>query len=1046
MDRRIRMTSTDSVNSTNKKTLLDVEMKRHAKQFPFPSVSYTIDQMEQFEKERAESTKYRLILNINPYCTNILFNAVTEIVQNEGTDEPNELRIASNVGINDIEVGGYTIKGKTTNVTNIDMVRNTEYTNGDKPFVYHCGYDIFNNHVLRNQTFKLVNPLPDNSNDRDVYNTIMDYMRYSDGSPVKYAKRTDVNTIMVSEPNKPLYRHLYLKDDVLEFMDSINTNLNEQDGWWGFYNRSTIPSCEYDVENKGWKDLNISKLFNNEQMGCGFIEMYPDSTLYSFNPKYNKFQNREEHNWDICITYPYENDYEKSLVCGYFDNGQGSIGDSFNGLLLASYTQINGTSGQPVILFRSFVKHNLNIGDEIKLFYSKNDSEDGIPLFYEIEDKLFKVTNTGDLKEENQNYYFYINDVEDILEELGDMDEIGENYTFRFVKVINNRDCKYYYRKFKKLPNYKFKREELLQEVVNNRQYINDEVNSRYNSEIQSFEEYIANNCSEKYVNISNKNEIISKNEYNNKTIDEKKNYKPIMLSFSKEQYPLGFSQTIYNDDKTQVVFTDTLDIDKLVDNLGRPLTELFVTIIKRNKGHNIWYKKTKTADELKNIEFSHCFGELISGIQVHDEWTDDNVSNSLLDLRLSVGDVSLLNNANKSFSENDDENVDNNENVNKIINNSLDNDITIEKNEFYGDVVELDCYNMLETTLSDVYFRFNTEQREHIFDKNTELNCGTFVYDEIVTDDYDYKSGFGGNKDDAFEVATYDMDCINSKVDDNNYCKYSPGTTYPTHTTYRPEGYFYKAHYPFLVREYGAVKQGSHKEIIISSCRPRQANGMFIEVVTALRYGISSGDVIYLCDDLQDETYPLFVNDVLSNVRFLVSPLIPSENNPSLFEIIEGLLHSDAHTITEDDIEYGYTWEDEDGLTHIASGEITDENDGEISPSDEGREVYDYSKPKYVLRIKNEEIPFYAYKVDSNLYMWRDLLTVGDKDVTNLEEYPFANGHFYINKDINFFLKRQDPFGDNGIYSEELIPNDVAGNVKNVNNYEYKDETHRIC
>ena len=77
---------------------------------------------------------------------------------------------------------------------------------------------------------------------------------------------------------------------------------------------------------------------------------------------------------------------------------------------------------------------------------------------------------------------------------------------------------------------------------------------------------------------------------------------------------------------------------------------------------------------------------------------------------------------------------------------------------------------------------------------------------------------------------------------------------------------------------------------------------------------------------------------------------------------------------------------------------------------------------------------------------MWRDVLNVGNKDTVELTEYPFANGHFYINKDINFFLKRQDPFGDNGLYSESKSPNDIYGNVKKTSNYEYKDEENRIC
>ena len=986
MDKRIRLNSTDSVKSVNKKNLLDVQIKHHSKMFPFPSISDTIDQMEQFEKERAESTKYRLILNINPYCTNILFNAVTEIVQNEGTDDPSELNIATSEGvlngngqqITTIDVGGYNIKGKTVDdqqrhpLTNTDMVRNTEYSNGTKPFEYHCGYDIFNNHVLRNQTFKLVNTLVEGKSythkntigyDEEYqtkqnrvksnFNTIQDIMRYSDGTEVTLRKRTNVGTIfgVNAQNNNNEARHLYLKDDVYEFMDSVRNNLSEENGWWGFSNHSTIPSCEF--VGGEWVDMKISKLFNKEEsISCGFVEMYPDSTLYSFNPKYNKFQNREEFNWDICITYPFENDDSKDLVCGYDNNGE-----KISSLLLCSYEQITGTSGQPIIMFRSYVKHNLKIGDEFKLFYYKITNE-GNQIFTEIKDRLFTVVNIGDMENNNQDYYFYINDVDDILNELDESELIENEYIFRFVKVINNRDCKYYYRKFKKLPNFKFKEEEITDEIIQDN---------------SAFETYINKNC---------------------------KNEKGDMYLFSKEQYPMAFSETIYGDKKTQIVFTDTIDIDKLVDNLGRPLTELFITIIKRNKGHKLWYKKAKTSSDLKNIEFSHCFGNVKSGIKVYDEWTDDDTYNLILTRRSLIGDVTLLNNSSSS---------------------ELDDDITIEKDEYYGDVVELDLYNMSETILSDVYFRFNTEQREPSDIGDEKLNCTTFKFDEIDTDDYDLN---------GFQCLENNMDVINN-----------------TDTSKRLEGYYYKAHYPILMREFGKMKQGSHKEIIVSSCKPIQSNGLFIEVVSALRSGISSNDIVYLCDDENNESFPLYVNDVLSNVRFLISPMKPDdEGYKTIFDIVEGLLHSDAKTITQEDIDYGYIWYDENGAKHIATEEVRNDDNEIVVESDIDRIIYDYSSPKYVLRIRNREIPYYAYKVSANLYLWKDLLTVGSKEVINLQEYPFANGHFYINKDINFYLKRQDPFGYNGLYNEDILPADMFGNIEKENNYEYKDITHNIC
>lgn len=1017
IEKRVRLTSTDSANAVNKDAFIDVEMKQHTKVFPFPSVIDTIDQREVFEQERENSTQYRLILTINPYCTNVLFNAVTEIVKNEGTDKPEEFRIAASDGIYD---------GKETNkdseldiqlndddIRNYLMVRNTMYNN--EGYDYHCGYDIFNNHILRNQSFKLVNPLingksfeykntgePNEEEIKKNYNTIEDIMRYSDGTEVKLSRRTSVTDIQGGDatPAQSYARHLYLKEDVLEFEESINTNISEQNGWWGFYNRSSIPSCEYNNVSKKWLDLKISKVFNGkyfdgvedqEYIGCEFIEMYPDSTLYSFNPKYNRLQNREEYNWDICITYPYENVKKNELV-------QGNINDStINALLLADSVETKGTSGQDIVLFRSYIKHNLNRGDKIKLFY-RGQNED---FFHEIEDIQFEVVNTGNLKDEYHDYYFYINDVIDLKDSIVKPEDTTQsensenkfnikNYVFRFAKVVNDRPCEYYFRKFRKLPNFKFAEEELTSDVIEDK---------------EKFEEYITNNC--------------------------RKNSE--MLPFSKEQYPLAFSNTIYNDANTQVTFTDTIDLSILEDNLKRPLTELYITIIKRNKGHDLWYNKKKNT-EMKEIEFSHCFGKVNSGLEMHGEFGDGeegNQNNQIKHNREQLCDATLL--TTKSITTDatvpnvDNENNNDNDETTKPKQPSkcLDDDITIEKDEFFGDVVELNKNTLVETVLSDVQFRFNTEQREHDFPtdgQSSEMNCGMFMYDEIISDDYDY-----GRSDRMSGFL-----CEHRKIDG---------------ATYRPEGYYYKAHYPIKVREFGSLHQGSHKDIRIASCQPRQANGMFIEVVSKLRTNVSSGDIVYLCDDENNKKIELTVNSVQSNVRFLLNkPTVEQINsfgeNLNFFKIIEGLLYKE-HTITEEDINNNYTWEDEDGNEHYATN--IGSTDMGIE-SDEGKTVKDYSTSTYVLRVKNIDIPSYATEVAPNIYLWRDVLNVGHKDTVELKEYPFANGHFYINKEINFYLKRQDPFAHNNLYDLDKTPNDIFGNVQKTSNYEYKDEENRIC
>ena len=140
MDERIRLSSTDSVNSVNTNKYLDIGIQRHTKIFPLSSINETIDQYKVFVEERNKCNKYRLILTIKPYCTNVLFNVVTEIVNKEGTDNKNELLWFNDDDKTFSKTGNENIIGKKYNVKRNEMVKNTEYSKLDR-ITYHCGYD-----------------------------------------------------------------------------------------------------------------------------------------------------------------------------------------------------------------------------------------------------------------------------------------------------------------------------------------------------------------------------------------------------------------------------------------------------------------------------------------------------------------------------------------------------------------------------------------------------------------------------------------------------------------------------------------------------------------------------------------------------------------------------------------------------------------------------------------------------------------------------------------------------------------------------------------
>ena len=106
-----------------------------------------------YDKEKDESDLYRLIFTINPYCTNILFNTFTEVVYKEGsdictmlTDSSASTSLVPRTAIN------------TSALNQSQAIRDTEYSHPSvcEGLVYHCGTDIFNNHILRSDGFVTV--------------------------------------------------------------------------------------------------------------------------------------------------------------------------------------------------------------------------------------------------------------------------------------------------------------------------------------------------------------------------------------------------------------------------------------------------------------------------------------------------------------------------------------------------------------------------------------------------------------------------------------------------------------------------------------------------------------------------------------------------------------------------------------------------------------------------------------------------------------------------------------------------------------------------
>ena len=893
----IRLGKTDTVFSLNRENDLDVSITQTSKPVRYLDVKRTVEQYERFVLERSMCNKYRFIVTIVPYCTNVLFNTFTEIVKDECGNNPVRV-FDSSTGQN---ISGNDVLGKKNGVTRRDMILNTEYSRKEIGYTYHPGYDMFDNHIFRNKSFKIVNIPKNKSTHDETFNTIRDFYRTPDGNTVNMYIRKKLSMEPVN-----VKRHLYAGDDLLDIDESVNANLIEENGWWGFSNPSTIDGRN--GRDKTFEVLGISRVDNSRE-SCEFFDMYPDRTLFSFNPRYNQVKRRLEYNWDIFLTYPYKR--------------VDAVGNGFNlfnehGLLAATVRVIDGVYGDKVIMVRSLAKHGLSKGDFV-LLTAENATK---TLQYR-----FRVVNVGDLAQEQADFYFYVRYNDSFSTAFTDSGLPVDGNDFRFARCVGESQSEYYIRKFRKIPNFKFRKRNLT------------------DSDTGNIDSYIDENC--------------------------KDAENGMMYPLDKEQYRPAFAGSVYTDETTQVTFTDTVDITGLVDNMGRPLTEVYVTLVKRNKGSDKWY--SDDAHDMSDVEFSHCFGPLSCGLkysQREGEFIDVSAR------RIQNGDVCMM------FRAYDSDNM-----STKV----FDDDINPEDDDFYGDLVEFNVNECAEKVLQPFMFRFNSAQRElHKHDGNA-LFDSDFVYAEMMRDDYS---------------------CYNSTpflVKDVKANDTSGGSKLPDY--FRPEGYYYQAHYRIPVRGFGeSVNQSSHYDVEPVSVSVVQEGDIYIKVKTSVRHGASVGDMVSLFDDKNGLRFDFSVSYSDGSPYFLMHPVGTWDDIRKAID--------DAYT------DYGTAatrcvWLDVANLVEVGF---------------------------FKVRLINHDIPSYAVEAGENVYLWRDILGVGEADASVLPEYDYANDAFYVSNNVNFYLKRQDPFGYNGLRRDNVFPNDISGNKKKDSIHTYKTEDDIVC
>lgn len=839
----LKLDKYNSKRSTNRMQVLPIELQSAKRIVPSCEITSTLNEYEQYIKEKDSSNKYRLFFNIKPYCTNVLFNILTELVVNEGSDD---CFVIDN-GISDKEW----YKKFNDSITNIrsEFIRDTAFSHPELGnVVYHCGYDIFNNHLLRAKEFSLINIADTDGESSEIdgdFNTIRDKQRDNSGNLISKAsyKLGDSGTKLESGSTD---LHVYSYDSIMSFNESLSVNLTEKNAWYGFYNKANMKNNNVRIGNDRY--ISVNKVMNNNKAG-EFIDMYPDRSLYSFIPKYNKHRNRNEKNWDYCLTYPYRNEYAHELV-SYI--GEGITINGLRTRIVTVKDELDNITDTDYVTFKTDVFNGYETDDNIGMAIVYNDGT----IF--VVDNRITVSGVG---EDGYTFTVLYDDINTVS-----FDEIKEIRTYKYK---NGSRCKYYIRIFKRIPNFN-------------------------NTDV-----------------------------YNDGVVEEEEIEKYCERDFGSTNSKLSFSRTIYNDQCAQIVFNEDIDLTGIRNNLGRYIDTIYLTIVKTCIGNDEWYGGNTTAD---TIEFSHCFSKVTAGID---------------------GDVDM-----------DDYNVHKLHNCSDSTIKPLGDEITVKgdknlgKGEFYGDIVEFSEYELNEYILDNVYFRFNTYQRE--MDMGDD---GGFYIDSITYDDYDFKD---------FEVKE------NLYGEDKDINK-------------NKEGYYYKPHYAIAIRDYSnVIKQGEHTKMIVESI----VNGDGKTIIkTSINYMLAKGYFVYVyCKN--DGSYKSYrVTDV------------DGANYCSI-------------TVT------GFT-------------------------ATEGYE--------YVFFKGNPSKPNNAYELSDGTgrYIWKDVKSEREVDGGDRTfDSMFTNGRHYRNETVNFYLFRQDPYGNYGLneinsddcklYKKRLLSN---GLHKDIDKYDYIEE-----
>jgi len=994
-----------------KDKIFNVNLRGNRKILPEDDVISTINANDVYENEKSKSNIFRLVISINPFCSNILFNPFTEVIYKEGSTSAYCLNFVDKK-TSDLESKNEII-GKRLDFkwTEYEAVRDTQLSNVDHGFDYNCGLDIFNNHLLRSRTFKSVNysksysmqkinrlspfygdaysgvTAIDNIHDNDEtmhvytdnnFNTIDDYLRDKFGIIV--SEEVFIPTYYVHDLNqwKIMPMHLYQKYDAYTFDECIENKKLNDNGWYGFSNSSTFSYLNFNVFDKNGNittravgdvddnnninvksnEIFINKTINSKKY-CEFIDLYPGRNLYSFTPNYNKYRRRLEYNWNYCLTYPSKSvirvaDYKEFPFLKVINENNTAL----KALMIDELTE--NDSGVSVLTVYSVSQHGLQNGDLVNIYkqYEEDDATKNDLVYVNSEvtviDKYtFQVAKTErnisnewiELEKAPNNYVttYKGKNYKVCASKRCNVDDKAQDIYFK--RVVNGVECKYYVRKFSRLPNFKFAEEE-----INDYYLYDEEFNKKRAKEGKETLLY-------KYSTPTNK-----KSEFESHIAD------------------LGFSKNAYGDNNAEIVFTDDINVSFIKDNLGRPLSEIYLTIIKNNKGYKKWYgfNEYEIETNSEDIEYSHCFGKNNCGFLLSDYYR----------IMFEKDDVRSINSSNE---------------IGLLKNKETDEIDFYTDNEFYGDLC---CYSPIdceEEVIQKVMNRFNTVQREINIPGNANRFKASKYFKDLVVDEIQDSEtnleyipsktrGYFGDYDDGYKLFNGGYAIHSKKVKYGNMSQ-------------QTEGYYYLPHYKIQIKNVSGALSTSDgiKYEIYSASKAESSDenvGVF-EIKTLENNGFEKNEKLILYKKSTNEYFYITIIKLLTDKKF------------------------DCNINNEDG-------------TYISSSYdlINSNNIGD-----------------FILLKKHEDTPDYAklIKDGSCRFGWREVLPNGSENDDVI--YPFTNGAFYILKQINFFLRRQDPTEEflygllkNKRY-KNLIPKDgefISHKVEDFDNYFSENEFKR--